>query len=111
MSVAHSPSDGHSVHQYCCSKTHPRRNTLDSVTAGCHYNPLLPNMAATDETGQMSVGPNFHSPVSGVTSVIPAAVVSVLKQETTASVVYWSEFLATDPEVPGSLPGATRFSE
>jgi hypothetical protein len=29
----------------------------------------------------------------------------------TASVVYWSEFLATDPEIPGSIPGATRFSE
>jgi hypothetical protein len=29
----------------------------------------------------------------------------------TASVVYWSEFLATDPEVPGSIPDATRFSE
>jgi hypothetical protein len=29
----------------------------------------------------------------------------------TASVVYWSEFLATDPEVPGSIPGATRFSK
>jgi hypothetical protein len=27
----------------------------------------------------------------------------------TASVVYWSEFLATDPEVPRSIPGATRF--
>jgi hypothetical protein len=23
----------------------------------------------------------------------------------------WSEFMATDPEVPGSIPGATRFSE
>jgi hypothetical protein len=23
----------------------------------------------------------------------------------------WSEFLATDAEVPGSIPGATRFSE
>jgi hypothetical protein len=29
----------------------------------------------------------------------------------TASAVYWSEFLATDPEVPGSVPGATRFSQ
>jgi hypothetical protein len=29
----------------------------------------------------------------------------------TASVVYWSEFLATDAEVPGSIPGPTRFSE
>jgi hypothetical protein len=29
----------------------------------------------------------------------------------TSSVVYWSEFLATDPEVPGWIPGATRFSE
>jgi hypothetical protein len=28
-----------------------------------------------------------------------------------ASVVQWSEFLATDPEVAGSIPGATRFSE
>jgi hypothetical protein len=27
----------------------------------------------------------------------------------TSSVVWWSEFLATDPEVPGSIPGATRF--
>ena len=29
----------------------------------------------------------------------------------TASVVEWSEFLATDTEVSGSIPGATRFSE
>jgi hypothetical protein len=29
----------------------------------------------------------------------------------TASVVDWSVFLATDPEVPGLIPGATRFSE
>jgi hypothetical protein len=29
----------------------------------------------------------------------------------TASVVYWSEFLAADPEVFGSIPGYTRFSE
>jgi hypothetical protein len=29
----------------------------------------------------------------------------------TVSVVWWSEFLATDPEVPGSILGATRFSE
>jgi hypothetical protein len=26
-------------------------------------------------------------------------------------VVYWSEFLATDPEVLGSVPSASRFSE
>jgi hypothetical protein len=26
-------------------------------------------------------------------------------------VVKWSEFLATDQEVPGSIHGATRFSE
>jgi hypothetical protein len=24
-------------------------------------------------------------------------------------VVWWSEFLATDPEVPGSIPGANSF--
>jgi hypothetical protein len=29
----------------------------------------------------------------------------------TVSVVYWSEFLTTDPEIPGSIPGATTFSE
>jgi hypothetical protein len=29
----------------------------------------------------------------------------------TAYVGEWSEFLATDPEVPGLSPGATRFSE
>jgi hypothetical protein len=29
----------------------------------------------------------------------------------TTSVDKWSEFLATDPEVPGSIRGATRFSE
>jgi hypothetical protein len=29
----------------------------------------------------------------------------------TASVVKWSEFLATDSEIPGLIPGATRFSE
>jgi hypothetical protein len=29
----------------------------------------------------------------------------------TTSVVYWSQLLATDPEVPGSIPDTTRFSE
>jgi hypothetical protein len=29
----------------------------------------------------------------------------------TASVVWWSDFLATATEVPGSIPGAARFSE
>jgi hypothetical protein len=29
----------------------------------------------------------------------------------TASVIKWSEFLAANPEVPGSIPGDTRFSE
>jgi hypothetical protein len=28
----------------------------------------------------------------------------------TASVVWWSEFLATDPEVPGALPDFLRSS-
>jgi hypothetical protein len=31
--------------------------------------------------------------------------------KTTASVVSWSEFLAADTEDPGSIPGATSFSE
>jgi hypothetical protein len=29
----------------------------------------------------------------------------------TASVVFWSEFLATDPVILGSISGATTFSE
>jgi hypothetical protein len=29
----------------------------------------------------------------------------------TTSMVYWSEFLATDPRGPGSIPGATGFSK
>jgi hypothetical protein len=29
----------------------------------------------------------------------------------TASVVSWSESLAADPEVPGSITGAAKFSE
>jgi hypothetical protein len=29
----------------------------------------------------------------------------------TVSVLLWSEFLATDPEFPGSIPSATTFSE
>jgi hypothetical protein len=29
----------------------------------------------------------------------------------TASVVWWSEFLAANPEVPGAILSATRFSE
>jgi hypothetical protein len=29
----------------------------------------------------------------------------------TASAVYWLEFLAANPEVPGSIPNAIRFSE
>jgi hypothetical protein len=36
---------------------------------------------------------------------------TVVIDDVTTSVVYRSEFLATDPEVPGSIPGATRFSE
>jgi hypothetical protein len=32
-------------------------------------------------------------------------------QRMTASVGWWSEFLSANPEVPGSIPGATRFSE
>jgi hypothetical protein len=39
------------------------------------------------------------------------SLVSARGKYLTTSVVYWSEFLATDPEVPGSIPGATRFSE
>jgi hypothetical protein len=32
-------------------------------------------------------------------------------REATASVVYWSKFLAADSQVPGSISGVTRFSE
>jgi hypothetical protein len=32
-------------------------------------------------------------------------------ERTVFSVVYRSEFLSTDPEVPGSIPGSTKSSE
>jgi hypothetical protein len=32
-------------------------------------------------------------------------------ERSTVSVVSWSEFIAANPEVPGSIPGATSFSE
>jgi hypothetical protein len=35
----------------------------------------------------------------------------LLEVSLTSSVIQWSEFLATDTEVPGSIPGATTFSE
>ena len=35
----------------------------------------------------------------------------IVKAWMTASVVWWPEFLATDTEVSGSIPCATRFSE
>jgi hypothetical protein len=38
----------------------------------------------------------------GVIEANPSSLLSVLK---------FSEFLATDPELPGSISGATRFSE
>jgi hypothetical protein len=38
-------------------------------------------------------------------------IIASSREAVTASVVKWSEFLATDPEVPDSIPGATRFSE
>jgi hypothetical protein len=52
----------------------------------------------------------MHVPLSLITGKI-----SILRYEereivTTASVVWWSEFLATEPEVPCSILGATRFS-
>jgi hypothetical protein len=34
---------------------------------------------------------------------------SLVMRYPTASVVWWSEFLATDPVVPGSISGTTRF--
>jgi hypothetical protein len=38
-------------------------------------------------------------------------ITSVYSIHRTASVIQWSDFLATDPEVPSSIPGATRLSE
>jgi hypothetical protein len=38
-------------------------------------------------------------------------IIQISVDENRPPVIYWSEFLATDPEVPGSIPGATRFSE
>jgi hypothetical protein len=37
--------------------------------------------------------------------------VPLLNYSLTATVVWWSEFLATDPEVLGPILGVSRFSE
>jgi hypothetical protein len=37
--------------------------------------------------------------------------VTVSEDQNYVLLVQWSEFLAANPEVPGSIPGATRFSE
>jgi hypothetical protein len=42
---------------------------------------------------------------------VNALIFGCIIQDTPASVVQWLEFLAADPEVPGSIPSATRFSE
>jgi hypothetical protein len=34
-----------------------------------------------------------------------------LRDVVTSLLAFFLEFLATDPEVPGSIPGATRFTE
>jgi hypothetical protein len=46
---------------------------------------------------------------SYVGEVFVAYLLVAVFQYATASVVQWSKFLAT--EIPGSIPGATRFSE
>jgi hypothetical protein len=42
---------------------------------------------------------------------VTSASFAALSNSLTASVVLWSQFLATDTEVPGSIPGPTSFSE
>ena len=48
----------------------------------------------------------INAPSDGVNTIF-----SFILEYWTASVVSWSEFLATDTEVSGSIPGSTRFSE
>ena len=44
-------------------------------------------------------------------SAVHSVIYALFNLSKTASVVQWSEFLATDTEVSGSILGATRFSE
>jgi hypothetical protein len=53
----------------------------------------------------------FCDVVSHIRVLLCFAIFWTLGGVMTASVVWWSEFLATDQEVPGSIPGRTRFSE
>jgi hypothetical protein len=62
--------------------------------------------------------PNDDKPINGKDITIPLNPARLRPNNSnailnirTASVVSWSEFLATDPEVLGSIPGASRFSE
>jgi hypothetical protein len=50
-----------------------------------------------------------HVIVNTSMEIMLFALLNVIKK-LTASVVKWLEFLATDPEVPGSIPDPTRFS-
>ena len=47
----------------------------------------------------------------GITLCRPTLIFTFLTMNPTASVVWWSEFLATDTGVSGSIPGPTRFSD
>jgi hypothetical protein len=38
-------------------------------------------------------------------------IIHIISTPETAFVVWWLEFLATDPEVPASIPSPARFSE
>jgi hypothetical protein len=52
-----------------------------------------------------------HCVVVRYRNVFNFTVVVVVVVVVTASMDWWSEFLATDSEVPGSIHTATRFSQ
>jgi hypothetical protein len=53
---------------------------------------------------------NAEKPVTDAVERFKIDYFSVTFSWRTASLVQWSEFQATDPEIPGPIPGAARFS-
>ena len=90
----------HILHQndYCNVKDSNTWKLLVSIEALINFNFMIPCIAILYYNN-----PKRCSCAQSILFYFTAAL--------TASVVQWSEFLATDAEVSGPIPGATRFSE
>jgi hypothetical protein len=94
----------------CCAVLASRKDTIlrDQARTVLYAEPLKNRPLRTD------IGPSRNARMvegTGVWNINGSVLWRLMMASETASVVCWSEFLATDPEVKGSIPVATRFSE